>query len=258
MKRRLFVMRHAERMDVTFGNWISNCFDENCEYRRYDLNQPASIPVREHPQTYFKDSPLTTMGLYQSTLIGESMRNSNVTFKHVYCSPAIRCIQTCANVLKALGLSDLPINIEYGLFEWMGWYHDMRPQWMSLEQLRSNGFNVNLDYKPVIAKGELEIRLAETIAGYYERSFFVASSILSETDGDVLFVAHAASLDVCTRKLVGKGPRHEQEFIRLIPKISYCAVIVAEESDDSWILAEPPMCSLTQSTNLRYDWKFLV
>ncbi|RWS24956.1 protein UBASH3A-like protein [Leptotrombidium deliense] len=260
VNRRLCVMRHAERMDLTFGNWIATCF-ENGKYKQQDLNQPEDLPVRETPQEYEKDSPLTNVGLFQASLIGKSFKKEGFAFTNVYCSPSLRCVQTAVAVLNALGSSATKVNVEPGLFEWLGWYHDCRPQWMSLESLKLNGYNVNLNYKPFIAKEEMEIRIGETICGYYERSHNVTLSILNSCTGDVLIVAHAASLDVCTRKLIGKGVRNEQDFSRFIVKIAYCSVVVAEndEQEDSneWKLVEPPITSITQSGNQRFDWKML-
>lgn len=114
--RLLIVSRHAERIDFTFGNWIPYCFDAEGNYSRKDLNQPMTLPKRASPQEYFKDSPLTIVGLYQATLTGQAFKASAVTVTHAYASPAFRCIQTCTNILKELNLMEsVPISVEPGL-----------------------------------------------------------------------------------------------------------------------------------------------
>ena len=113
--RKLFIVRHGERIDFTFKNWIKYCFDANGHYVRKDLNLPKTIPRRQRGSFGFNlDTPLTVMGTVQASVVGEAMKDTGVTFTHVYCSPSLRCIQTCHNLLKNMGALKLPINIEPG------------------------------------------------------------------------------------------------------------------------------------------------
>lgn len=42
---RVLVMRHGERLDLTFDNWLEKCFDKG-SYNQLDLNMPETLPKR--------------------------------------------------------------------------------------------------------------------------------------------------------------------------------------------------------------------
>ena len=44
-----------------------------------------------------------------------------------------------------------------------------------------------------------------------------------------MVIAHAASLDVCTRQLVGMAPRNHADFHDVLHKIPYLAMAVCQE-----------------------------
>ena len=227
--RKLFIVRHGERIDFTFKNWIKYCFDANGQYIRKDLNMPKTIPRRQRGSYGFNlDTPLTVMGTVQASVVGEAMKDTGVTFRHVYCSPSLRCIQTCHNLLKSLGALKLPINIEpgkninsrkfqkensivlypflyilnyvswknyfwymylhfSGLFEWLGYYQQSSPNFMTGPELLKAGFNVNLFYKPFINQNELWNTHAQGLEKdkfepFYNRSFSTTQHILNSTE----------------------------------------------------------------------------
>lgn len=295
--RRIYIMRHGERVDFTFGQWVPYCFDEKGTYTQKDLNMPTRVPRRlAGPEGFLLDCPLTKMGLTQAKLVGEGLRRKDITFSHVYCSPSLRCIQTCHNLLLGLGVQhQLKINVEPGLFEWLAWYQNSMPDWMTPEELVAAGYNIQLGYKPYISAEELQDTVRESCEAYYTRNFFVTQCMLQATEeagGNVMLVGHAATLDVCTRQLTGHTPRPVNEMMSVVRKVPYCSLTVVEEHREvvhvpnhtsttasnaslasrktsasqhnhtsvksTWKMVTPPIPPLTHCNNSRFNWQMLL
>jgi len=297
--RQLYITRHGERVDFTFGPWIPYSFDKDGSYQRKDLNMPPSVPSRaDGPEGFARDCPLTVVGRLQAKLVGEAMRDSGIQIHHVFCSPSLRCIQTCHNILSGLGVADkLKINIEPGLFEWLAWYQDGMPSWMSSEELSAAGYNIEHNYKPYISSEELHDTVQESCQQFFIRNFFITQCALQATEeagGNVLLVGHAATLDTCSRQLVGKEPRQVNELMSIVRKVPYCSVAMLEEiieEEDltslggrmspggissislmsrstsirtpapppkSWKIIQPPFPPMTHTSVSTFDWKLLL
>lgn len=153
---------------------------------RKDLNMPLDVPERSgSPESFAKDCPLTLLGQTQAGLLGQAMRLAGIdTIRHVYCSPSLRCLQTCQSLLK--GLTDgspekFPIALEPGLFEWLAWYVDSLPQFLTLDEIRQAGFSLKEGHDPFVSLKELTDR-RESGEQYYMRSQYVVQCALRSTE----------------------------------------------------------------------------
>ncbi|XP_062560946.1 ecdysteroid-phosphate phosphatase isoform X1 [Armigeres subalbatus] len=257
--RRIYVLRHGERIDFTFGTWIPYCFDQTGSYIRKDLNMPKSLPQRISSQ-WKRDSPLTNMGLYQARLTGDGMKDAGVRIDRVYSSPSFRCIQTTTSILEGLGLKDShPIHVEPGLFEWMAWYQEGLPDWLSKEELVAADYNIVMDYEPLTKVDDLKEQLQEGLEEFYQRNSTVTEHLINNTSGNILIVGHATTLDTCTRYIIGEKLRSTNDMSRIMQKVPYCSMAVIESEDGlgDWKLVDPPCDPVTHTNNNRFDWKIL-
>lgn len=262
--RRLFIMRHAERVDVTFGKqWIQLSFDPDGYYHRRNLNMPKEIPKRKGgPNDFLKDAPITEIGLFQAKLAGEGMREQGIRISHIFSSPALRCVQTAGAILKGLQDTSIKIKIENGLFEWLAWCRGGFPTFMTPSEFAKIGLPIDLSYASQVALQDLKPN--ETHLEFYKRMFNITRLILKtvgQNSGNIMFVGHAATLEACTRQLVGAQPRSAQELTKIVQKIPYCGNCVCQESEygrnSTWDFIDPPIPPLTHAPNIRFDWRCL-
>lgn len=271
---RIFVMRHGERVDFTFGQWVPYCWNERGEYVPGDLNMPSTLPARRNgPKAWDGDSPLTNVGVFQARLIGEALREQGVQMDAVYASPSFRCVQTCSSVLEGLRQkATLPMRIEPALFEWAVWHkHLLQLDWCTREELVADHFNVAADYVPVIEPAQINDRFEETYDEFYDRNAELAHRVAhTHKTGNVLLVGHAATLDTCSQGLCGSERRPLSELMTLMLKVPYCSIVMLEQEEQpeqvegesesavvapsKWkIVTDGPRNTVTHSNNQRFD-----
>ncbi len=64
---------------------------------------PPRLPVREDLIDHTLDSPLTQVGLFVAASNGRALAEAGVRFSACYASPALRCVQTASQLLRAAG-----------------------------------------------------------------------------------------------------------------------------------------------------------
>lgn len=71
----------------------------------------------------------------------------------------------------------------------------------------------------------------------------------------MLFVAHASSLDTCTRLLVGQSPRNQLDMNKVCQRVPYCGVVMCccEGANKTWTLRNPPFPPLTHGANVQFN-----
>lgn len=261
-RMRLFVCRHGERMDVVFGkHWVTQCFDSKGRYIRSNLNMPTSLPARSGGHRDFdKDCPITVFGATQARLVGEALLESHTTIDFVYCSPSLRCIQTTQHILQGLQQDGkTKIRVEPGLFEWTKWVSGTcLPSWIPPAELAAANLSVDTTYRPHIPISKLTV--SESYDTYISRSFQVTREILTECKNlgnTVLFVAHASSLEACTRQIQGLNPQNSKDFVQVVRKIPYLGFCSCEEMGETgvWQLVDPPILPLTHGPNHSFNWR---
>ncbi|XP_067113716.1 ubiquitin-associated and SH3 domain-containing protein B isoform X2 [Osmerus mordax] len=261
-KRRLFVCRHGERMDVVFGkHWITQCFDAKGRYIRSNLNMPLSLPARTGGfREYDKDCPITVFGSTQARLVGEALQESHTVIDFVYCSPSLRCVQTAHNILRGLQLEgQTKVRVEPGLFEWTKWVAGTTlPAWIPPTELAAANLSVDTTYRPHIPISKLVV--SESYDSYISRSFQVTREIMAECKNlgsTVLIVAHASSLEACTRQMQGLSPQNSKDFVQVVRKIPYLGFCACEEMGETgvWQLTDPPILPLTHGPNHSFNWR---
>ncbi|CAF0872694.1 unnamed protein product [Didymodactylos carnosus] len=260
--QKLFVIRHAERVDSTFGiTWVDNVFDKNGQYKRLNLNLPKKMIQRRDNKDFLFDPPLTELGLVECKMVGEELLAQGVKISHVYSSPALRCVQTADKIIEGLNKKDeIPIRIEPCLFEFLKWYPVVPLKWpfLTIDELSKNGYHVDNFYKPFYPIESL--RKDEDEQMYYTRSHFIITSILKNHEldgGNVLIVGHAPTLEVCTRQLTGGQPRvNDLKFLVLrIPFLSM--LTISKQSDGTWRAIKPPIPPMKHQAVESFDWRFI-
>ncbi|CAK1583477.1 unnamed protein product [Parnassius mnemosyne] len=262
-RRWFFAMRHGERVDLTYGQWVPYCFDEKDTYIRKDLNMPLKLGERAGgAAAYAKDTPLTRVGQLQAKLVGEGLRLAGVTVTHVYASAALRCVETAHSFLEGLQASpSVKIRVEPGLFEFKQWYAPtgMAP-FMTVWELHKAGYNVDLRYKPYV---DLDTNTSETLEQWYKRNEIVAHSAVRDTaavGGNVIFIGHAATLDLMVyalKRFENKRlePANYQISNNLL-RVPYCALGAIR--NNPWQVVSPPCPPSINSSSGRFDWKILL
>ncbi len=191
-KRRIYLMRSAERIDDLYDNWVKLSHPDSEEYHPFDLNMGTTLPKREGaPKVFNDDPPITELGFAAAQLVGRGIRLSKINFSGVYVSPALRCIQTAYGIFKGLNFT-YKINVEPGLFDWLSLYNTF-PKFMTHKELSKADLSVSEEYRPIMQEKELKGRVEETGDEYYKRVEEVTRKINKNhfKPGPILIIAQS-------------------------------------------------------------------
>ncbi|KJE94406.1 hypothetical protein CAOG_05049 [Capsaspora owczarzaki ATCC 30864] len=126
MPRTIYIVRHAERLDLVDATWIPAAA------------RPWDPPVSEH-------------GLRQARHTGSRLARYPVA--RVFTSPFLRCMQTAAEIVAGMAgdeslASQVLVNVEHGLAEFMckAWF-EAKPEMLSLEDMVAQVPTMNLEYQ---------------------------------------------------------------------------------------------------------------
>ncbi|CAF2725639.1 unnamed protein product [Rotaria sp. Silwood2] len=236
---RLIFMRHSERANQALGSdWFIKAFRTGT-YKAYDQNLPVILPQRRFDQAYEFDAPLTVRGLKNARQTGRAMLTSNIAVDVCLSSIALRCIQTCERILSGMNRREhIPIRIEPGLFECPHLNYKIVESFMTKKELLDNGYNIKVEYKPLIQK----INVPESLEEYFQRCYNVMRGIINRYGnygGTVLIVTHAPGLLALTDAI--KGIRTNQDtFYRTVAGYPPLAVCIAEFDGKKWKHSEQP------------------
>ncbi|CAF0821023.1 unnamed protein product [Didymodactylos carnosus] len=235
-------MRHSERLDALLGHsdWPLEAFDTNGLYQPMNSQMLTLLPTRENPHDYSLDPPLTKHGINHAYHTGEFFRSLNLLPTKVYTSPAMRCIQTADTVLDGLGLRlQVPLRADLGL-------HEPTKEYLPLQSpayYYRNGYNMDLNYHPLIAPANTQIIIQENHLSYYRRMYSVLKHIIAKVVGNsnlgyhsaetILVVTHRPCVSILAAMLnidrVANKPKYLYDIEhRKRDEISFLSMVIAE------------------------------
>lgn len=168
--RRVWLCRHAERMDQHDPQWLSH----------------AARPY---------DPPLSPRGLVQAGETAERLADQGIA--HVVASPYLRTVQMAHIIAQRLGLA---VKLEPGVGEILreGTAGGREPELTPVPELTAAYETIDQAYH-----SDLCARYPEDEQGVAARVSKAARQVLQRLDGDVLIVGHGASVSHFARALLG-------------------------------------------------------
>lgn len=142
------------------------------------------------------------------------------------------------------------------MFEFLGWYDRGLPTFVSLDSLVQFGFNIDVNYRPLLPVERLQPD--ENYTDYYQRSFNVTkymTNLHQDQGANILVVGHAGTLEVCTRQICGLPVRSYTEFNATIRKVPYLglALLEKESSNSAFEIQNAVIPSLGHTANFNFD-----
>jgi len=140
----LVSIRHAERLDMRFENWLDRVRANDTAFIKAHLSiDPARLAMHQ------KNTPLTRAGVRQARHTAEELfatlgMSPKTDVVLLLSSPYLRCVQTANELASVFGV---PIGIEYGLKE----LHD--PIWYPIVPVLHSASEVRVTERAARAAG---------------------------------------------------------------------------------------------------------
>uniref|UniRef100_A0AC35TJH0 Protein UBASH3A-like protein n=1 Tax=Rhabditophanes sp. KR3021 TaxID=114890 RepID=A0AC35TJH0_9BILA len=260
---RLMGMRHGERLDMQYPKWFVKLEEDKC-YERPDWNMPFSLPLIRPPSEFESDTVLTLVGTMVAHLTGKGLLLSNSTPDYVYCSPALRSIQTALAVIEG-SKSKATIRIEPGLFENATLYKKKRvPTFLTPDQLQGAGFDtIDYSYKPYWKITDIfgtEINEQDYLIRFHK----TVSNIVNAHDGQdssILLCGHASTCDLTVNYAYQRTKPYDVKYLlRIGDFVPYCSLVGLDQIDgkNKFVLNKKICLPITiNNFTTAYDEKFV-
>ncbi|KFD55996.1 hypothetical protein M514_03120, partial [Trichuris suis] len=263
--RRVIIMRHGERVDEVDPQWVEKSFKTG-KYERYNLNMPLTAPFRaenliDSKIDWSADPGLSTIGHWTASLMGMKLSKLKVQIDQVFCSPAMRCVQTASRVIE--GYESLPhavnlkIQIEQGLYEWGYGRGYPLPRFVEPKLLAEGGTPIDIYYKSAISSNDISPE--ETYADFNRRSFNVMDAIVKQMfrKSSALIVTHAPLFDAFNL-FIGKSPKNLEDWCTRVQRTPHLFMITYEETrKGKWCPIKPPIGTFCHAENGKFSYKML-
>uniref|UniRef100_A0AAF5PS83 Phosphoglycerate mutase n=4 Tax=Wuchereria bancrofti TaxID=6293 RepID=A0AAF5PS83_WUCBA len=263
---RLVVMRHGERIDDLFPEWIHKSTSSGL-YQAFDLNMPLTLPELKRPFKHYEDDTIISeMGFVLAEMVGRGLLINKSIPDIIYASPALRCVQTAHSVLKGMGKeNEIKIRIEPTLFEFTELHPNGKPKFATPEELYNAKFNIDINYVPFETMENIW-QMNETVEMYSKRVQNLLQKLAKtdewseRTDGAlILIVGHASTVDLAIGAFQ-EPPRtvFARELINHGAKFPYCCTAIIDRMDDGrWLYNEtalPPITYMNFSSKINRDF----
>uniref|UniRef100_A0A915PF99 Protein UBASH3A-like protein n=1 Tax=Setaria digitata TaxID=48799 RepID=A0A915PF99_9BILA len=232
--RRIFLIRNAEAAD--FGGLRNNrAFLNHNKLAKMDTSQAIVTITRPGgSESHVDDPPLTQIGRASAELVGRSLSKKSFRIHTIYTSPSLRCLQTAIAIMSTINCREsIRLRIEPALFEPLSFTGKV-PQFLSLRDLRANGYVCDERYIPVVSISDLKSSLQQEVrpSDIQLRVEKAANRILSgrKQEGGILIISHAPVLDTLYRIVTNRTdmPRTMGDMQRLIHYYPRCSVTILQ------------------------------
>ncbi|TKR93205.1 hypothetical protein L596_007702 [Steinernema carpocapsae] len=198
-RRLVLLMRSAEDVKSVFGpSWMNYVQRHGNSLRFSDGNVPRQLSAYKRADLSL-DAPITPTGKFTAQLVARAIFNANVVpTGGIFCSPALRCIETADAIAAFL---DMQFNVENALYQPFAWVErDYEPSietcaWLADYHTLKKSPRVNRSYEPLLpfASIDEEESEVESLGRIHAAVQQIADR---ERNGPVLIIAHAITLQV--------------------------------------------------------------